>query len=287
MTSLLNQSLELANDHFPRAFRNESAENNTEANIERTHMVLQYVVRYVSIIYVPILVCFGLVGNMVSIYLLRSTVILRRLPSTLYVVGIICADSLYLIALAHRWITDLGVFNDLAAIWCNCNTFINGSSRTLSAWFVVAICVDWSLRQLLPKRIKSFSTKLKARAIMVALGIVIIVLFLNVSLLTGTRYYDRKIFCVPIPRFEYFLNITSRIDSFANYCLPLSFIVGLRVITWCLLKKQEATRKSPNSLTSGATNEVKFQTPLDMEDSSDRVKTTGKRFMLIKREYDI
>lgn len=155
---------------------------------------LQYAVRYISIYYVPCLIVIGAVCNALGLHIVRSSPrYLRHLAATQYVLGCLCADLLALSALAWRWVTDVGFFEDLAPIWCNCQTFLDGMGRTLSVWFIVVMSTDGALTAVWPGRRKAFSTALKARAAMVTVVVMATVFFLNVSLLTDALYYDSKV----------------------------------------------------------------------------------------------
>jgi hypothetical protein len=65
--------------------------------------------------------------------------------------GVLVADSLHLVTLIHDWLVDVrgnaeGLYH--FPVSCNVIIFIQGSSRFISVWLTVALCVHHTLSTL-------------------------------------------------------------------------------------------------------------------------------------------
>ena len=82
----------------------------------------------------PVIVIVGLIGNMISIYLITADKQMRNVSSSIYLVAVLGADTGFLLSLFLVWLEALGhPVNHLPAV-CRVNVYLPYVCCFLSIW---------------------------------------------------------------------------------------------------------------------------------------------------------
>lgn len=131
----------------------------------------EYLGNFLTLYYTPTLVCFGTIGNILSVLVFFKTK-LRKLSSSYYLAALGISDTCFLIGLLVPWLNfvNINIYN--RNIYCQLFTYFSGLTSFLSVWFVVAFTVERFIAVLYPLRRQTMCTVRRAKIVL--LGLVIL-----------------------------------------------------------------------------------------------------------------
>lgn len=118
-----------------------------------------------QLIYTPILVHLGILGNGMSVVVFFRTK-LRKLSSSYYLSALAISDSIFLMALFIVWLSmvDVDLFNQHGS--CQLVVYITGVCSFLSVWLVLAFTIERFVAVRYPLLRQSVCTVARARMVM-------------------------------------------------------------------------------------------------------------------------
>ena len=185
----------------------------------------QKAVRYLYVYCVPVLAIVGMALNMTAIVLISSRR-LHKLSLAHYVKGVLITDSIYLAWLFHGWLAEVHGFDGLSRVDVSCNfdTFIEGAARFLSVWITVALVVERTIVELWPHRRRKTCTVMRARAVIIGLTTIAIVVNLNTSLTVGYVTNEPKRYCISLSSFGRVARYIDNAYIIVNCIVPMSLL---------------------------------------------------------------
>ena len=207
---------------------------------------LQVILGYLKIYYVPCLVGFGMLGNIVSCIILWKSK-LAALSCSHYLSAVLVADLLFLVNLFFLWLVDIGADLYRLGAWCHLTTFLSHASSFLSLWYTTCLALDRLLYLRYGSLQRHCCSVLKAKVLILAFAMIAIAVFLNMSLTFGVVYMGTTAICTPLTRFYHALHTLSQIDVFLNCVIPYIFILCVFFMGVAkVYHKQKNNRLGPN-----------------------------------------
>ena len=128
--------------------------------------------------------------------------------------------------------------------WCHLMTFVRDGSEFLSTWYLVCVLVNCLIANCIPDRSDDWCSRCRHLTVTVALAILALVVFLNISL-SATLFYvagDRPI-CTTLSEPGTAIYILDHADAFINVLTPLigNCLFGVLLV----LVKQCCIERSP------------------------------------------
>ena len=196
-----------------------------DPHVVRMHAVLYVLHSY----YQPSIIGLGLVFNMVALLVLLLSK-LTSLSSTRYLVASTAVDLLYLSTLLVTWLAERGVPVYQLGAFCHLTTFFQRAAAFLSTWYAVGLSVDRFLSICLPGWERQLCSPTRANVVIVSLGMLALVVYLNISLTVGVVRLGLQYICTPLHIFMAALRALDRADAVINILLPYSLLVLLWVL---------------------------------------------------------
>ncbi len=154
------------------SFNNQSVDNVDDDmyNIDSITFA-EYLGNFLTLYYTPSLVCFGSIGNILSVLVFFKTK-LRKLSSSYYLAALGISDTCFLIGLLVPWLNfvNINIYNK--NVYCQFFTYFSGLCSFLSVWFVVAFTVERFIAVLYPLKRQTMCTVRRAK--MVLTGLVVL-----------------------------------------------------------------------------------------------------------------
>ena len=186
----------------------------SSASIEQT-------IYWIRIGYTPVLVVLGTVANIItSIATMRS--VLRKLSSSHYLCAISLVNSLYLIMLLLKWLTELGYNVYHRPIMCQLTDMLCNISSFLSIWITVALCVDRYIAISWPPESPKMCTVIRARIVITLMVVISLIIYLNTSLTVGVVESSRGPLCVPLPMPFRKIPSLRLLEIIVNHAIPFA-----------------------------------------------------------------
>ncbi len=196
-----------------------------------TSETLNHITSVLREFYLPPLIACGLLLNCMLVVTVTCSK-LRNFSVGPYLVLLAVADSLFLLSLLLIWVSTLNVEIYNLGELCQAITFISYSCVFLSMWINMALSVDRYIMVRYPASADTCCSTFRAKIICVALTVIAVAVYLNISLLMGVLKTKRgDSICVPLPRFAHQVRTLSRIDVFVNILLPMATMSVLNTIT--------------------------------------------------------
>ena len=190
-------------------------------------MKFQAILDVLRLQYVLALVIVGLIGNTFCLTVMIKTK-LSDLSHVQYIIAMLVTDTIFLVNIMCLWLVDIGIDMYQLGAWCHLTTFLSHSSSFLSLWYVVCIAVDRMVFMF--GLMQHTSTTLHAKMTVLALAMIAIAVFLNMSLTFGVVYIGATPICTPLTRFYRALHTLGRIDVFLNCVVPYCFLFIVVVV---------------------------------------------------------
>ncbi|XP_039294923.1 uncharacterized protein LOC111059972 [Nilaparvata lugens] len=186
--------------------------------------------------YMPIMICVGLVGNLLScVVFLRTHLKVRS--SSYYLAALATADFGFNVTLLLVWLSGFGlrVFN--ADGWCQGVVYFSSVCSFLSVWLIVAFTVERFIAVQYPLHRPHMCTVERAKAV-VSLLAALSLLLNGYSLFTaGVRLHEGEHICDMNENYREAMRVINAIDTILTLIVPLVLIVIMNtMITRNLLK---------------------------------------------------
>ena len=178
----------------------------------------------------PLLILFGIVGNVTSVAAF-SRARFKKHPSVPYLQGLASSDTLFLVVLQVVWMSNfkLDLYNSPG--WCQVFTCASQVFNFIPVWIFVAFGVDRILYVRSRDTYSKWCTPLRSKVVVYSLLIVAIVVYLNISILSGvTRNLRNHPTCSPLPRFRDQIFLLDKMGAVVNVLVPYSMVCILGVI---------------------------------------------------------
>ncbi|XP_053956244.1 neuropeptides capa receptor [Anastrepha ludens] len=195
--------------------------------------------------YVPVLVCTGSLGNILSVFVFFKTK-LRKLSSSFYLAALAVSDTCFLLGLFMQWLNfvDIDIYN--RDFFCQFFTFFSNLACFCSAWFVVAFTVERFIAVGYPLRRQTMCTVRRAKIVIFALtawGC----LHCTPYWISSTTLYSPKletVLCDMNTDYKDFMTVMNYWDTLVVFAVPFTTIFVLNTITACRVWKFATIRRS-------------------------------------------
>ncbi|XP_076040555.1 G-protein coupled receptor [Oratosquilla oratoria] len=234
----------------------------------------------------PLLVIFGAVGNLVSIWVFHATK-LRTLSSSCYLAALAASDTGYLMTLFLVWLSLVGedVYNREG--WCQAITYFTSASTFLSVWLVVAFTVERFIAVCYPLLRTSICTVRRARTVIAILTIVALLLYSYTLLAAGLEWDkdSKRPMCTARREYLHVSSAMNHVDTLLTLVLPVITIVVLNVrIARCVWHVE----KLRHSMTAAcATGPSPPQTLTATDSGGTTPRTTSVWGTPVSRAHDV
>ena len=179
--------------------------------------------------YTPTSIVCGLIGNTITLFIITQTCLIRASYNN-YLSAHILADTFYLISLFCLWFAESGYNIYSFGAWCHFSIFLSHTTNFLSLWYHICFLLDRMIGLFCPQCERKFCTVIKSRIVIVALLMVAIPVFLNISLIVGIVRVGAQVFCVPLSTFAHSWLMLEKLDVFINGLLPYSVCVTFALL---------------------------------------------------------
>ncbi|XP_053673347.1 growth hormone secretagogue receptor type 1-like [Anopheles nili] len=209
---------------------------------------LTYYAEVLSVInfyYVPALVLFGGIGNILSVLVFFKTK-LRKLSSSYYLSALGLSDTFYLIGQFVAWLNlvDLKIYTQ--EICCRFFTFSSTMCCFLSVWFVVAFTVERFIVVLYPLRRQTMCTVRRAKIVILGLTITGIFYNLPIFFFASSQFSPliNDTICDIVLEYKDQAAIFHFLDFILVFVVPFTIIVVLNTITALTVWKFASIRRT-------------------------------------------
>ncbi|XP_071517323.1 LOW QUALITY PROTEIN: FMRFamide receptor-like [Panulirus ornatus] len=189
-----------------------------------------YAIDHIQFWVTPVLVMFGCVGNVVSVWVFHSTK-LRTLSSSCYLAALAASDTGFLVTLLLVWLSMIG--HDLLNQpgWCQAINYAIYVTTFLSVWLVVAFTVERFIAVCYPLLRATVCTVRRARLVILLLTAVALLLYsyLLVAAAPGHHPGAGRTMCKVRPQYMRLATTMNHIDTLLTLVLPVLTVVTLNV----------------------------------------------------------
>ncbi|XP_058123436.1 thyrotropin-releasing hormone receptor-like [Anopheles ziemanni] len=202
------------------------------SNLTATEVVLEKIGDFLNFYYVPALVLFGTIGNILSVLVFFKTK-LRKLSSSYYLAALGLSDTVYLFGLFVTWLDFFQVHIYTREPYCQLFTYMSGVSSFLSVWYVVAFTFERFIVVRYPLKRQSWCTVRRAKTIIACLTMFGSVLCVPYIFYAGTQLSERNnlIICDLRKEYKAQMEIFNYIDTVIVFVVPFTIIVVLNSVT--------------------------------------------------------
>ncbi|XP_066988625.1 thyrotropin-releasing hormone receptor-like [Macrobrachium rosenbergii] len=178
----------------------------------------------------PILVSFGCMGNVVSVWVFHSSK-LRTLSSSCYLAALAASDTGFLLTLFLVWLSmvDYDLLNQHG--WCQAINYAIYVTTFLSVWLVVAFTVERFIAVCYPLLRAAVCTVRRARMVILLLTIIALLLYsyLLVAAAPGMHPEAGRTICKLRDEYVEVATAMNYVDTVLTLILPVITIVTLNV----------------------------------------------------------
>ncbi|KFB48398.1 AGAP005001-PA-like protein [Anopheles sinensis] len=202
------------------------------SNLTATEVVLEKIGDFLNFYYIPVLVLFGTIGNILSVLVFFKTK-LRKLSSSYYLAALGLSDTVYLFGLFVTWLDFFQVHIYTREPYCQLLTYMSGVSSFLSVWYVVAFTFERFIVVRYPLKRQSWCTVRRAKTIIACLTMFGSVLCVPYIFYAGTQLSERNnlIICDLRKEYKAQMEIFNYIDTVIVFVVPFTMIVVLNSVT--------------------------------------------------------
>ena len=207
-------------------------------------LVLHHVTWWNTEILTPFLVCFGLISNILCATVLLTSHSFKRVSPSHYIAARMCIDAGFLLTLFLVWLAQFeNIHPQMYAVygWCQFVSYGSHLTQFLATWVMAVLLIDRAIFVLKPERRKSTCSVLRARAAIIGLLIVAMVVYLNISLTEGVLITKNKFMCSPLPDFMQAMRILAKLDAIINVLIPFGIMITILFFLRSHFKTQESS----------------------------------------------
>ncbi|KAK6628766.1 hypothetical protein RUM43_002582 [Polyplax serrata] len=242
------------------------------------------VLEKIELYYVPFLVAFGTIGNLLSVFVFFTTK-LRKLSSSFYLAALAISDTGFLMVLFISWLNmiDISIFNQ--PVICELSIYLSSVCSFLSVWFVVAFTVERFIAVRYPLKRPSMCTVSRAKVVIICLSFAAFLFYMPHIFISGLesrpdRANNRTVLVCELKEdFKDLYNVLDSIDFFIVLILPLFAILFINSsICLTVWKLARIRRTMTNSLQGRTINGVPqrpaIRTPSSIRSNNSQSKVT-------------
>uniref|UniRef100_A0A182QYX4 G-protein coupled receptors family 1 profile domain-containing protein n=1 Tax=Anopheles farauti TaxID=69004 RepID=A0A182QYX4_9DIPT len=261
MTTSYGSYMELPPPTFPSVSGNDSSLHQPQTTVQYRlpdstlspgpdydHPTFVYYAEMLSVInfyYVPALVLFGSIGNVLSVLVFFKTK-LRKLSSSYYLAALGLSDTFYLMGQFVAWanLVDLKIY--VQEIWCRFFTFSSTLCCFLSVWFVVAFTVERFIAVLYPLKRQTMCTVRRAKIVILALTVCGIFISLPIFFFASPQFSSsvNDTICDIVQEYKDQAAVFNVLDFILVFVVPFTIIVVLNTITALTVWKFASIRRT-------------------------------------------
>ncbi|XP_053661680.1 growth hormone secretagogue receptor type 1-like [Anopheles marshallii] len=212
---------------------------------QQTFVYYAEVLSVINFYYVPALVLFGSIGNVLSVLVFFKTK-LRKLSSSYYLAALGLSDTFYLIGQFVAWLNlvDLKIY--IQEICCRFFTFSSSLCCFLSVWFVVAFTVERFIAVLYPLKRQTMCTVRRAKIVIFALTIAGIFISLPIFFFASPQFSVsmNDTICDIVQEYKDQAAMFNFLDFILVFVVPFTIIVVLNTITALTVWKFASIRRT-------------------------------------------
>ncbi|EAT44452.1 AAEL004153-PA [Aedes aegypti] len=154
---------------------------------QQTFVYYAEVLSVINFYYIPALVLFGSIGNILSVLVFFKTK-LKKLSSSYYLAALGLSDTCYLVGLFIPWLNLVDIKIYTLEFYCQFFTFFSNLCSFLSVWFVVAFTVERFIAVLYPLKRQTMCTVRRAKMVITALTLIGVFISLPVIFFASPQY---------------------------------------------------------------------------------------------------
>uniref|UniRef100_A0A182LRX4 G-protein coupled receptors family 1 profile domain-containing protein n=1 Tax=Anopheles culicifacies TaxID=139723 RepID=A0A182LRX4_9DIPT len=212
---------------------------------QQTFVYYAEVLSVINFYYVPALVLFGSIGNVLSVLVFFKTK-LRKLSSSYYLAALGLSDTFYLIGQFVAWLNlvDLKIY--IQEVCCRFFTFSSSLCCFLSVWFVVAFTVERFIAVLYPLKRQTMCTVRRAKIVIFALTIAGIFISLPIFFFASPQFSTsmNDTICDIVQEYKDQAAMFNFLDFILVFVVPFTIIVVLNTITALTVWKFASIRRT-------------------------------------------
>ncbi|XP_030767567.1 thyrotropin-releasing hormone receptor [Sitophilus oryzae] len=246
--------------------------------------------QFFTIFYTPIIVAIGLIGNLLSFFVLLTTHLKLR-SSSYYLAALAISDFGFLVTVLITYCT----YNEIFELFdrkefCKLYVYLSSVCAFLSVWLTVAFTTERFIAVRYPLRRQYICTV--SRAKMIVVGIICFGLLSQVHLLwmvTAIKDEDRNI-CEMDPAVNWYIaNVINFLDTVFTFVIPMTLILIMNTLIAKVIFKSRRLAFTDDDrfrfqyASSQALNELQSS---DSTRNSDQESTASKRYIRYE-EYSI
>lgn len=204
--------------------------------------------------YIPVLVIFGVLGNILSVCVFFNTK-LKKLSSSYYLSSLAISDTIFLIMVFIAWLVLIEI-NWFIIEWvCKLTMYLIYVSSFLSVWLIMVFTIERFVAVRYPLLRQSLCTISRAKFIIVILTIISLLSYSPCLILTRVMYHEEinKTVCTVDPEWRNVNKIFNMIDAILTIVIPVFTISILNALIGRSIWKLSNIRKK---LTERETNTV-------------------------------
>ncbi|KAK0090250.1 hypothetical protein PV325_001945 [Microctonus aethiopoides] len=231
--------------------------------------------------YIPSLVSLGTLGNCLSVYIFFMTK-MRRASSSWYLSALAISDTGFLISLLIAWLNLVGISIFNRPGYCQFFIYLPTLCSFLSVWFVVSFTVERFVAVRYPLRRQSMCTVTRAKAILIILTIIGIIICSPVLWFSSTRPTNRVnniTSCILAEEWKDWARIFNIVDTILTFVLPFTAIVVLNSLIIKTVWRFAGVRRTLTTINSSRDRKSKRS-----EQSSGISQTKVTKMLLVKNE---
>lgn len=201
---------------------------------QQTFVYYAEVLSVINFYYIPALVLFGSIGNILSVLVFFKTK-LKKLSSSYYLAALGLSDTCYLVGLFIPWLNLVDIKIYTLEVYCQFFTFFSNLCSFLSVWFVVAFTVERFIAVLYPLKRQTMCTVRRAKMVITALTLIGVFISLPVIFFASPQYSPAMNETICDMPEEY------KVSSFRLFVALLSLYLSLlltpmKTFKWILVK---------------------------------------------------
>jgi len=211
---------------------NLTSDQNPEINFETEEYhfchIIDFLLDFCMLYYVPAIILLGLVGNLLSCLVFLKT---SLHSSSYYLAALATSDFTYLFVLIFVWLNNtIGwkVFNSDG--WCETVVYIGSVCGTLSTWLIVAFTIERFKAIQYPLHSQQMCTIERAKKYILGLTITALIFHLYILFVAGVIKNRSREECALKMEYIGAMQIINIIDMIVSLIVPLILIIVMNTM---------------------------------------------------------
>ncbi|XP_021698328.1 cysteinyl leukotriene receptor 1 [Aedes aegypti] len=212
---------------------------------QQTFVYYAEVLSVINFYYIPALVLFGSIGNILSVLVFFKTK-LKKLSSSYYLAALGLSDTCYLVGLFIPWLNLVDIKIYTLEFYCQFFTFFSNLCSFLSVWFVVAFTVERFIAVLYPLKRQTMCTVRRAKMVITALTLIGVFISLPVIFFASPQYSPamNETICDMPEEYKDQMTMFNYLDTILVFVVPFTVIVVLNTFTALTVWKFAGVRRT-------------------------------------------